>query len=128
MKYKSKIYAEALAGLLSDKKKSPDESKIAKNFLKLLEKNQDMKKAKEIVAMAENLLLKKTGNKKIILETARKVDAKYFIDSFIKKGDIIEEKLNPELIAGIKIIINNEKQFDNSLSGKLKKLYVARNN
>jgi F0F1-type ATP synthase delta subunit len=127
MKYKPKIYAEALADSLSEKKSPIDGKKIVNNFLKLLEKNQDMKKAKEIVALAEALLLKKSGNKKVVLETARKGAVRDFVNTFAKKGDMVEEKINPAIIAGIKIIVNNEKQLDFSLSSKLSKLNVSRN-
>jgi F0F1-type ATP synthase delta subunit len=123
MKYKSKIYARALVDLvLSEKGESEIKKKIG-NFLKILEKNGDIKKAKEIISLAENLYSKKTGNKKIVLETARKVNLKNISKGIVKNGDIILEKINPELIAGVKIIINNEKQLDNSLKNKLDKVF-----
>ncbi len=121
MRYKSKIYAEVLVDLITGKK--VEENKIINNFLKLLEKNGDMKKAKEIISLAEAIFLKKTGNKKIILETARKIDTKNIVKDFIKKGDVVEEKINPEIISGIKIIINNEKQLDFSLFKKLNEIF-----
>ena len=95
--------------------------KIVENFLTLLKKNQDIKKAKEIVALTENILLKKTGNKKVMLEMARKNSV--VLRSVIKKNDIVEEKINPALIAGIKIIIDEEKQLDFSLQKKLNKIF-----
>lgn len=119
MKYKSKIYAQALVDSLSDK---VNQKKITDNFLKLLEKNGDMKKAREIILQAEQLFLKKTGNKKVVLEVARKVNTKDFTKNFIKKGDLVKEKINAKLIAGVKILINNERQLDNSLLGKLNKI------
>lgn len=125
MKYKVKIYAKALVALLSAK--SVDEKEIITNFLKLLEKDRALKKAREIITLAETLFLQKHGNKKIIVETARKVDVKELLHHFVKKGDIVEERLRPELIAGIKIIVNGEKQIDNSLLRKLDTLYVSRN-
>ena len=58
--------------------------------------------------MAEEIILAKQGKKKIIFETARKMTAsqKKILEGFAKEGDVIKEKINPELIAGIKIIIN----------------------
>lgn len=84
MNYKSKFYASALVNSLLDKK--ADGNKIKNNFLKLLEKNQDFKKVGEIMVLAENMFLKKTGNKKIVLETARKIDTENIKKSFAKKG------------------------------------------
>ena len=120
---KIKLYARALAEILSEK--NVDENKIIKNFLKLLANTGFESRAKEILNLAEDLLLEKQGKRKIIFETARKVTVgqKKTLDSFIKKGDIIKETINPELIAGIKIIINNTKQFDASMKSKLQKIF-----
>ena len=89
--------------------------------MKLLISSGYERKSKEILDLAEDLLLKKQGKRKIIFETARKITTsqKKLLESFVKKGDVVKEKINPELIAGIKIIINNEKQFDNSMLSKL---------
>ncbi len=121
MKYKTKIYAKALAESLSNKK--ADAEKITDNFLKLLEKNNDIKKAKKIIDLAEGFLLKKTGNKNVILETARKTDVSNLIKSLVKEGDVVSEKINLEIVAGAKITINNEKQLDFSLIGQLNKIF-----
>jgi len=118
MKNKIKIYAKALAEYMA---KGMTEKEIAK-FLDFLAKNGDMRKAKEILALAENLYIKKTGKRKVILETARKADLKN-LKSILKKGDIIEEKINSELLAGIKIIINDE-QLDLSMQKKLNNLFA----
>ena len=102
-----------------------EDKKVTDNFVKLLVKNGQEKKAKEILNLAEDMVLQKQGNKKIVFETARKATAsqKKELDNFIKKGDITIEKINPELIAGIKIIINGSKQFDASLQSKLQKIF-----
>ena len=65
MKIKSKIYAEALAELMTEKKTADEENKISERFLKFVEKNGDLNKLKEIVALAEDLFIKKTGRRKI---------------------------------------------------------------
>lgn len=120
-----KIYAKALAEIISKKITPADEKKITDNFLKLLVKNGKEGRAGEIIALARQLLLKKKGNKKIILETARKMtqSQKDLLKSMAKEGDIVEEKINSELIAGVKIIINNEKQLDQTLFKKINNLF-----
>lgn len=122
MKNKAKIYAEALAGAVL--KPGADAEKIKSNFLKLLEKNGDMGKAKQILGLAEDLFIKKTGRRKVVLESARKIKAKQkeLIDQVLHKGDVVEEKISPELLAGIKIIVNDE-QLDMSMASKLQKLF-----
>jgi F0F1-type ATP synthase delta subunit len=114
-----KLYAKALAQILSQKEF--DEKKIINNFVKLLIGSGYESKSKEILNLTQNILLQKQGLRSLTFETARKPSAsqKKMIESMVKKGDIVKEKINPELIAGIKVIINNEKQFDNSLLAKL---------
>lgn len=125
MKYKSKDYAKALVGLILKETTLTQEKKLSDNFLNLLKKNRDSSKAKEIINLAELLFFKKTGKKKIILEIARKMDSeqKNLFKYLVKKGDIIQEKINKELIAGIKIIVNDEKQIDFSMLKKIQNIF-----
>lgn len=123
MKYKAKVYAKTLADLMVEKKTPAQEQKVVENFLKLLEKNGDMKKAKDIVALAENMFIKKTGRRKVLLESARKVDKKELLKSFERQGDIVQEKIDKDLIAGIKITIN-DRQLDFSMRKKIQELFT----
>jgi len=101
-----------------------ENSKIVKNFTNLLISSGYDKKSKEILELAENILLAKQGKRKIIFETARKMtsEQKKILEKFVKEGDVVKEKINPELIAGIKIIINESQQFDVSMQNKLQKI------
>ena len=120
---KIKLYAKALAEVVLGE--NVDDKKIVNNFVKILLKNGLEKKAKEIVNLAEEIILEKRGNKKIVFQTARKMTAgqKKVLDSVAKKGDIVNEKISPELIAGVKIIINDNKQFDASMAKKLQEIF-----
>ena len=91
---KIKLYAKALAEVLASKKF--DEKKITNNFVKLLAKEGLEKKSKEILNLAEEMLLVKQGKSKITFETARKITAsqKKLLDSFVKNGDVVKEKIN----------------------------------
>ena len=125
MKYKSKDYATVLAELIMKEVTPIQEKKFSDNFLKFLEKNRDNSKAKEIIDLAEAVFFKKINRKKIILETARKMgsEQKGLFGFLVKKGDIIQEKINEELIAGVKIIVNNERQLDFSMQKKLQNIF-----
>ena len=120
---KTKLYAVALAETLA--KKGIDEKKVVANFVKILVVAGLEKKSKEILSLTEEYLLAKQGNSKIIFETARKITAsqKKILEGISKNGDLIKEKINPELIAGVKIIINNSKQFDSSMKSKLQNIF-----
>ena len=107
MKYKAKEYAMAIA---QAKKFN------LQKFLRLLEKNGDTKKMKEIVALVE-----KMKYRKVVIETARTVKTNWRFG----KHDKIEEKISPELLAGVRITINGETQLDFSLKNKLDKIFTV---
>jgi len=125
MKYKAKLYAEALAEIAMKPASAQEASAWQSNFLKLLEKNGDMGKASHIIFLAKKLFIKKTGRRQLTIEFARKIKVKQkeLVDSILQKGDIMEEKINKDLLAGIKIIINGEKQFDASMQKKLENIF-----
>lgn len=123
MKYKVKDYAKALAEVLLAK--DIDEKKLAAGFIKLLEKQGDLGKAEEILEKAEIFLAKNLGKKSIIFETARKLTdhQKKSFSKFVEKGDIVKEKISPDLIAGIKIVVDGDRQIDYSMKNKINKIF-----
>jgi len=123
MKYKVKDYAKSLVEILSNNKLN--DKKLTISFIKLLERQGDFAKAKEILEQAEFLITKQQGKKSVVLETARKLteSQKKNLAKFIEKGDIVKEKINPELIAGIKIIVDGERQFDQTMLKKINSLF-----
>ena len=121
MKPKAKFYAAALVRVMVSKKNN--EKKITDNFFALLQKNGDIKKAKEIIFLAEDIYVKKAGGRRVTVETARKIDHAG-LKGITKKGDILEEKINPNLIAGVKIVVNGERQLDFSLHKKLNDIFT----
>ena len=129
MKYTTKDYANALVELLSDTRLRGQEKmtdkKVSQGFIKLLERQNDLKKSKEIIELAEFLLAKKNKKKSITFETARKLldSQRKTLLKLTETGDIIKEKINPELIAGVKIIVDNEKQLDQTLLKKINSLF-----
>ena len=125
MRYPPKIYAQALLDFLLAKTTVQENQRITDNFLKFLEKNGDMGKIEKIIDSAKNLFVKKTGKKRIVFETARNIkeNSKNLLKSLIKEGDIVEEKINPGIIAGVKITVNDERQLDASILNKIKKLF-----
>ena len=105
-----------------DRPKAKDEELIDK-FFKLLQKKGQLKDARRIIELAEGYYLEKKGNKKITLETARKLSSKDFLKDFKKEGDIVEEKINSDLVAGIKVIVNKNNQLDFSLQKSLNEVF-----
>jgi F0F1-type ATP synthase delta subunit len=68
------------------------------------------------------LLYEKSNKKKITVETARNYEGLLNKIKAIFPNDDVLLKINPNLIAGLKILINNEKQLDFSLKSKLDKI------
>lgn len=131
-KNNTKLYARALAQVLEKPARhnatalgGEESDKIINNFVKLLVEQGYEKKAGEILNLAENMLLAKQGKKKITFETARKTTAsqKKMLEGIAEDGDIIKEKINPELVAGVKIVVDGNKQLDCSMLRKLQNIF-----
>ena len=121
MKHNVTTYAKALAELIAEKKLS--EKEIVTRFLAFLEKKGMQKKGKEIVRAAEAIVLKKSGYRSIVVQTARKIQKNNMLQTIANKGDIIVEKINPDLVAGVTITVNNEKRLDFSLKSVLDTIF-----
>ena len=125
MKYSSTIYAKAFAETAAEHRGAAEEAKFIQNFLAIIRKNGDAPQIKKIVAETEKSFREKIGGRKITIETARETKKfpHKFLKHFLKTGDAVEEKINPDLVAGMKITINDTEQFDGSLKRKIDKLF-----
>lgn len=126
MRILPKIYARALSEVLLAKKLNVEaEKKILHNFLELVEKNQGQKLLGKIAILLERDLLKKQGGKKALVETARKISEKEIKSLVEKLGevDILEQKISSSLLAGVKVTLNNNLQYDFSLQSKINRLF-----
>ena len=125
MKYPAHIYAQALVGAIMDPNAAPGEE-IVKNFLALVLKNGDGVHLKKIVAETARLVHRRSGVRDVTLESARPLHAtqkKTMRDHFAGPHDAVEEKINAELIAGIRVTVNDESQFNGSLRSKLDQIF-----
>jgi F0F1-type ATP synthase delta subunit len=124
MKYSAHLYAKALDEALADPK--ANQAVIAQNFLKLVRKNGDEAHFQKILEEAGRFARGRTGIRKVVIESARPLgkSQENMIHQFIKPGDVVTYETNAELIAGIKIIVNDEMQFDGTMKGKLDKIFT----
>ena len=124
MKYVPKEYARAFGELASAAKTKDAEAALIKNFLRAVEKNNDAGKLEKILDACKRSLRAKEGLRKVTVETARALpEAKKSLKEFLKPNDVVEEKTDPSLVAGMKVTINDEMQFDASLARKLKQIF-----
>ncbi len=129
MKYTSSLYAKALAAVIVEKGSAGDKEKdlIVRRFLSLVRRSGDDVHLRKIVEEAARFVRGKRGVRKVTLATARQLSPaqRKMLKAFQKGGDVVEEVIDPELVAGVKIIIDDEAQFDGSFKGKLDKLFIA---
>ena len=129
MKYTSKQYARALGEILE--KKSPEKRKaVLNNFIKLLEKQKDLKKISLIAKELERIYLTKKGLLKaeIISGWPFSKDSvnkfKKSASSFFKHKPnliILEQKINKNLIGGFQLQADG-RLIDASVKNMLVKL------
>lgn len=126
MNYSPKNYSQALCDAVLSAKNGGEQDKFIRNFLDLLRKNRDQRKISDILALSEKIISHRTGVRKIVVESARPLSArnKKMIEDIINPGDNVERKVNKDLVAGIKITINDEMQLDGSFSKKIKNIFI----
>jgi F0F1-type ATP synthase delta subunit len=126
MKYQAHIYAKALVEVLGDTAKAGprDDALVAKNFLELVSRNGDAGHLKKILEEASRFARARSGVRKVTIESARALSATQTeaMKRFMKEGDVVERRIDPNLIAGVKITLNEELQFDGSLKNKLNRV------
>lgn len=125
MKYAPKIYARAFTEIAAREIPVNEEKKVIANFLSLIKKNGDWRNLEKIINECENGLAAKTGRKRILIETARPIpqETKKLAAQIAGKNDLVEQKINPALAAGVRITINDTEQLDVSLKGKIDRLF-----
>lgn len=125
MKYSANTYAKALVEALATAKNAEDERAMADRFVALVRLSGDESHLPAILDEADRLRRENNNTRKLVIESARALDEKMkkLVASLAKPGDSIHEKINPSLIAGIKITANDEMQFDASLKRKLDNVF-----
>lgn len=124
MKYSPLHYAKAFAKAVAAH--PHEKEKLVKNFVKLIERNGDTRQGVKILAATEKLLRPVTGAKSITFVTARPSPEplKKSFHKLLRTHDVVRESIDPSLIGGVKILVNEEEQFDGSLRRKLDKLFA----
>ena len=126
MRYSPKKYAQALYE--SSKGTSGAESeKIVKAFIALLDYYHDRSLLPRILTLYEEIRRQKEGITKVEAITAKKLSSKAKAD-IEKKFDgkvEISERVHPEVLGGIKLIVDDEYQIDGTLQGRVERLYKA---
>lgn len=124
MRYRAGIYARAFFESIQ-KAPERERSGIIRRFLGVIKKNGDLSHADHVLHEIRKLTVEEEGGNLITLEFAREVPQSVFskFSKLFSSKDYVSTVLNPSLIAGVRITINGEKELDNSLKRRLKKLF-----
>jgi len=126
MKYTIRQYAAAFFAAYQDKAE-PEQKEVVRNFLSILRKNKDWVKLGQILHEVEKLYYRKTGLKKVEIETASFMETlRQDIENILGKNIFIKEKVNPEVLAGVKILINDEILIDATAQSQLRRMLANR--
>lgn len=120
--YPPLFYARAFRKALAEKKGNEEE--YALNLAHLFRKQGAFRYPSHIMRAIYKEIIRHHGGRWIVVETARilAVDLQKKIRHIFSAQDYIEERIRPDLIAGVRIIADGEQEYNGSLKRKLDKL------
>jgi len=128
-KIPAQAYAQAF--LEESERAGHNTAKLLQRFTALIRKNGDWSRSPQILKAVETAWRRKHKRPLVVVESARPLSHKQLEE--IKKGlhdsgrmsaFDIEEKLRPELVAGVRITIDEERQLDASLQQLMKEVFA----
>ena len=122
MRYDPRIYARAFVETLEHL----NEEECVRKFIALVYKNGDAGDLPKVFLQIERVLVQREGGRIVTVETARKLSPEWSakIKRMFNGKDRVTEHVRPEIIAGVRIEIDGEREFDGSLKRKLDRLFV----
>lgn len=127
MRYSLQNYTKAFVAALAETEPARQQE-VLRRFVALLEKSGDEIHARKIVAAAERSLRRRSGGHEIILESARPIgdeNLRKLDAAFVGRNDVVIRRVNPHLLAGVRVVVDGEREFDGSLKGRLDDMFGA---
>lgn len=126
MRYSAKQYSASLISALEGKSDSDQQASI-KRFMTMLQRNGDFSKRQLIAREIKKQYLTKEGTKDVVVEVASEVSGmKKELESALGGKILLKEEINPSILGGVKILINEEILIDASVRSRLNKLFTVR--
>ncbi len=126
MKYATGQYAAALSAALAD---APDAERSAmiRRFLAMLRKNKDTRRLGAIMRKIEKQSLADQGLHKVSVASASPLtpELKKDIAAALEKKPLWEETVDPAMLGGIRILIDDELFIDASARRRLDRMFRA---
>lgn len=122
MKYPAESYAKAFSEALEEHPSKKDH--IIKSFLGAVYRNGDWPAIEKILNLITQKITRGAGGRVVSAEFARPLSDKLILE-FKKEfsvKDHVEISLRPELVAGVRVLIDGEKELDMTLAKKINKL------
>lgn len=122
MKYSPSLYAVAFLAVAEKKGVTRE---VVGNLLGTLKKNGDLSRLSEVLRFVERFFYKKNGIAKVEVTTAREAKKEFeseLHECFGKKAEI-SFAVQPEIIGGTIIKINDETLIDASVKRRIDKLF-----
>mgnify|MGYP001561659824 CR=1 FL=1 len=130
MKHRAEYYAKAFAALAHEAKSDKEREALIKNLATSLQKNGDGSLAPKVALLAERFIRRSLGGREWVVETARALpeSEKKRLRALAGSKDAVREVMNPALIAGTRITIDETEELDASLRHKLDLMFPVNAN
>lgn len=124
MRYTPRQYAAAFVAALKGKKRD-EQREMIRRLLSLVSKRGDSPRLGLILNEIEKKYFKDAGVKKVDVESVSPLSAavKKEIEAVIGGDIFLREKITPGLLAGMKLLVDDETLIDASAEAQLKKLF-----
>lgn len=124
MKYTIQQYGAALCVLLYNKSDA-ERRVILANLFSLLRKNRELQRLGLILQETERRLLKKEKTRKVEVETPSLLseNIKKEIEKVLGQNTLLKERIVPDLLAGMRILVDGEILIDATAKRRLYKLF-----
>ncbi len=122
MKYPPHIYADAFLSLMET---HPEEkNKIMAGLIRTLNVSGDIGNAEKVIASIEEKIARKEGRVKIKVYAARILHESLLdkIKNAFGNEALVHQVIDPEIIAGVKLVVNDEIMIDATLKKKLERI------
>ena len=101
-------------------------TQIIKNFIEEVRRNGHWPRRHQIAAECERAWRQRHNQPLLVVESARALNAaqKAHLEKSLGKKHDIEERVRPELIAGVRLTLDDEMQLDHSLAHLLNEVFA----
>lgn len=125
MRHAPAQYAEALFEALEGASPEARKERIAR-FLRLLERERAKHLLRKVLIRYEKIFLRRKGLRKVDVESARPLSdaVRKDIEDALESPVLLTETVNPELLAGVRITLDDSVLIDASAKSKIANLFT----